>query len=249
MGYQPPIVSLALLHAGPERLPEHAALADPDFDWLHFDVADGQFVPWLGICPYTMRHVRRHATGTFEVHLLAQAPERLVPQVRAAGADLISIHPQACAAPRDALRAIRASGAKAGVALSPDCTLERVRPLLAEADAVLVVTTSLEYDGSEFQPDMLQRVRALRELREREGLAFLIEVDGGLTLASLGSAVEAGGDVFVVGRAVFGAGDPAFTLATFRAAVRGTTLEHTPDGVSRHPAAARPRIFKTRRAA
>lgn len=250
MGFEPPVVALNVAQSDITRLPENLAIADADFDWIHFDVADGSFVPRMTFGPPVLALARRWTHATFDAHLLMARPARIVGALAAAGAGVITLHAAACEAPRDVLRAIREKGVRAGLAICPQTNLDSVRPLLSEVDVVNVLTSNIEFESGEFQSAMIARVRTVREHREREKLHFLIEVEGGLDLPAVSAVREAGADVFVVGAPVFAAGDPAYSLATFRAVVRGRTLEASLDGVTTEPKSppAAPRVFGRRRA-
>jgi len=250
MGFVPPIVALNIAHSDMQHLPENLMLADADFDWVHFDVADGNYVPRLTFGAPVLAFARRFSQATFDAHLMCARPARLVGPLCAAGANLVTIHPDTTDQPRELLRAIRNEGVRAGIALCPKTHFESVRRLLPEVDLVSVLTSGMEYDSLEFQSELLARVRSARELRARERLTFLIKVEGGLTLQTVAAAREAGADVYVVGGAVFASSDPAYTLATFRAAVRGETLSGSQDGVTSAQAPKRTtQIFRRRRAA
>jgi len=236
MGPSPPTVALGVAHAEPARLPACLAIADSDFDWLHFDVADGTFVPRTTAGVLLLELARTVSLAPLDVHLLSARPEPLVAPLAAAGAGVITIHPAACASPREVLAAIRAAGARPGVAIDPAHGFDSVRALLPEVDVLLVATASTQFDGSPFEPATIARVQMARAHREREGLQYRIEVEGALALANVPALRAAGADVFVVGEAVFAAGDPAVALAMFRAAARNETLLDSPDGVTRSPA-------------
>ncbi|MFN8588358.1 MAG: hypothetical protein U0704_11235 [Candidatus Eisenbacteria bacterium] len=249
MAFEPPIVSAAMRSIPIERIPHALALVDPDWDWVHFDVCDGAFVPRFTCGPELVRFARTYSAAWFEVHLLAARPDRLVEPFIAAGARQVVFHPQTVARPGDLVRRIHELGARAGVVFEDDVPLERARPWLALADVVLVKTTDLAHEAA-FLPEALDRVRLLAAERERAGLPYLIEADGRLALDNLAAVQAAGADVFVLGETVFGTADPASTLATARAALRGQSLAESPDGVTRLGAPApapRPITFLNRR--
>jgi ribulose-phosphate 3-epimerase len=248
MGSEQPIVALNIAQADMRRMPEHLAIADANLDWIHFDVADGQFVQRLTFGASILELSRRFSRAAFDVHLMVANPERLVVPLCISGANTISIHPATTEAPRELLHAIRAERARSGIVVCPQTSFESVRPLLPDVDMVTIMTSGLDYESYEFMPEMLERVHSAREAREREGLSYLIQVDGGLSLATVSSAREAGADVFVMGPAIYATADPAYTLAVLRSSLRGEPMP-----APRAPAARlepqAPRIFKTRRAA
>ena len=249
MAFEPPIVSAAFRSLPLASYPQALRLVDPDWDWIHFDACDAVMVPRLTCGPSLVEFARGHSAGWFEVHLLAMRPDRLVEPFVKAGANLVSFHPNTVQRPADLVRRIHELGAKAGIAFDPGMTIERARPWLALADLVLVKTSDFEHETG-FLPESLERVRLLAAERERAGLPYLIEADGRIALDNLAAVQAAGADVFVLGESIFGTRDPASTLATARAALRGQTLADSPDGVTRPQAGAaapRPITFLNRR--
>ena len=241
MAYERTIVALSIAHSDLTRMPEHLAMMDGTSDWVHFDIADGAFVPRLTFGPPLLPLARRFTRAVFDTHLLVAKPAALVAPLIEAGAGVITIYPAACEAPSAVLASI--------VVLPAELGFDNIRRLLPEVDVLLVATAAQAYDSAEFVPELLTRVQAAREHREREGLNYLIEVDGGIALPNMASAREAGADVFVVGAPVFGAGDPGLALAMFRAAARNQPLIAASDAVPRtaaRPAAPTIRYLKRR---
>jgi ribulose-phosphate 3-epimerase len=160
------------------------------------------------------------ATRAFvDVHLMIEEPRRLLPEFRAAGADLITVHLEACADVRGTLDAVRATGALAGLAIKPGTPLESAMPHLESLDLLLVMTVEPGFGGQPFRADQLHKVRAARERRDALGARYRIEVDGGITPDTARRCADAGADVFVAGHAVFRAPDPAAALASLRSAI------------------------------
>ncbi len=249
MAYERTIVALSIAQPDMTRMPEHLSLVDGVSDWVHFDIADGAFVSRLTFGAPLLSLARRFTKAVFDAHLLVARPAPLVEPLIAAGASVLTVHPTTSDAPRALLASIRAAGARPGIALAPDQAFDSVRRLLADVDVLLIATAELQYDSAEFSPEMLTRVQAAREHREREGLNYLIEVDGGLALPNMASVREAGADVFVVGAPVLAAGDPALALAMFRAAARNQPLIAASDAVPRAARPAAPTIRYLRRRA
>lgn len=219
MSARPPIVAPSLLAADLSRLAEELALLDPARDWLHCDVMDHHFVPNLTFGPIVVSAARKLTTATLDVHLMMERPWLMVEEFRRAGADVITVHLEACRETREVLRQIRATGAKAGLAIKPGTPFAAAAPYLPDLDLFLVMTVEPGFGGQAFMPDMLDKVTAARDLRERQRLGFVIEVDGGIVEDTARAARAAGADVFVAGNGVFRAPDPRAALAGIRAAV------------------------------
>ena len=216
---RPPIVAASILSADFSRLGEELSIVDPALDWVHCDVMDNHFVPNLTFGPLLVEAVRKLSPAFRDVHLMIERPERLVGAFRAAGADLITVHLEACADPGAALGSVRASGAGVGLALKPGTAFEAAVPYLAGLDLLLVMTVEPGFGGQVFMPGMLDKVRLARDWRERLGAAFKIEVDGGIGPGTAPAARAAGADVFVAGHAVYRQPEPRAALAALRAAV------------------------------
>jgi ribulose-phosphate 3-epimerase len=218
----PPIAAPSILSADFSRLAEELALADPARDWVHCDVMDQHFVPNLTFGPLLVAAVRKLTSAFVDVHLMIDHPQRLVPAFRDAGADQLTVHLEA---PHDhgvdaALRAVRAGGARSGLALKPATALAAAEPLLADLDVLLVMTVEPGFGGQAFMADQLAKVREAAAWRAAHRARFLIEVDGGIDAETARLARAAGADVFVAGHAVYHAHDPHVALAGLRAAIR-----------------------------
>jgi len=221
MNLVPPIAAPSVLSADFARLGEELAIVDPARDWLHCDVMDNHFVPNLTFGPLVVGAVRRLTTAFVDVHLMMERPWVMVDEFRKAGADQVTVHLEACPETREVLRKVRATGAKAGLSLKPGTPWRAIEPYLPDLDLLLVMTVEPGFGGQAFMPDMLEKVRAARAERERKGLKFLIEVDGGINPETAKLARAAGADVFVAGNSVFRAADPRAALAALRAAIAG----------------------------
>ena len=214
-----PIVAPSILSADFSRLGEAIGIVDPASDWVHCDVMDNHFVPNLTFGPIVVSAARKLTTAFVDVHLMIERPWGMVEAFRAAGADGITVHIEACPQTREVLRQVRATGAKAGLSLRPGTPYGAIAPYLPDLDVLLVMTVEPGFGGQAFMPDMLAKVRAAASERAQRKLPFLIEVDGGIADATARECRAAGADVFVAGSAVFGAADPAASLASLRAAV------------------------------
>lgn len=221
MNAAPPIAAPSILSADFAKLADELALADPARDWVHCDVMDNHFVPNLTFGPIVVAAARRLTSAFLDVHLMMERPWAMVEEFRRAGADCITVHIEACPETREVLRQIRATGAKAGLSLKPDTPWHAIAPYLPDLDLLLVMTVEPGFGGQAFMPDMLEKVRAAKAEREKKGLKFLIEVDGGIHAGTAKLARAAGADVFVAGNGVFRAPDPRAALAELRAAIAG----------------------------
>ena len=215
----PPTIAPSILSADFSRLTEELAIVDPARDWLHCDVMDHQFVQNLTFGPIIVEAARKLTRAPLDVHLMIERPWLLVDAFRAAGADHITVHIEACRETREVLRQIRATGAKAGLAIRPGTPYAAAAPYLPDLDVFLVMTVEPGFGGQAFMPEMLEKVSAARALREQKQLPFVIEVDGGIGQETAAEARAAGADVFVAGHSVFRAPDSRAALAALRAAV------------------------------
>jgi len=218
----PPIAAPSILSADFTRLADAVALADPARDWVHCDVMDNHFVPNLTFGPLVVDAVRRSTTGMVDVHLMIQNPERLVADFVRAGADQLTVHIEADheSGVEGVLDRIRAAGLRAGLALKPGTAFETALPYLTRIDLLLVMTVEPGFGGQSFMADMLPKVTAARDQRERHGHRYLIQVDGGIGPDTAPRARGAGAEVFVAGNSVYRAEDPAAALDELRKAIR-----------------------------
>ena len=218
---RPPLVAPSILSADFSRLAEELAIVDPALDWLHCDVMDNHFVPNLTFGPIVVAAARKLTTACVDVHLMMERPWAMIEEFRKAGADVVTVHIEACSQTREVLRQIRATGAKAGLSLKPGTPFAAVAPYLPDLDLLLVMTVEPGFGGQAFMPGMLEKMRSAAAARTRLKLDFLIEVDGGIHDETARLARAAGADVFVAGNAIFRAAHPAQALASLRAAVAG----------------------------
>ena len=209
----------SLLSADLGRLPEQLrAVQDGGARWVTVDVMDGHFVPNLSFGPDLVRAVKRLAPALrVDAHLMVANPEEVAPWFIAAGADRVVFHLEAVRDARALLRAVRARGAAAGVAVKPGTAADGLLPLLEEADLALVMTVEPGFGGARFLDAMLPKVAALRRALDQRGGECLLQVDGGINLATAEAAAGAGADDLVAGSGVFGAADVAATVRELRA--------------------------------
>jgi ribulose-phosphate 3-epimerase len=216
-----PIISPSILSADFARLGEEVrAIEAAGADWLHVDVMDGGFVPNITLGPPVIKALRPHATIPFDVHLMIAPADPHLDAFREAGADIISVHPEAGPHLDRTLRRIRQLGAKAGVVFNPSTPVEAVEFILDDIDLVLVMSVNPGFGGQSFMASQLKKVERLAEMAVRAGLDITVEVDGGVTAANARACLDAGATALVAGTAVFkgGAGAYAENIAALRAA-------------------------------
>lgn len=191
-------------------------LARAGADWAHLDVMDGHFVTNLTFGLPVIAALRPVSDLVFDVHLMIEEPEVYLDRYIDAGADVVTVHYEACRDVMSALRAIRARGRKAGLSIKPSTPASAVLPYFAEADMILVMTVEPGYGGQKLIPSCLDKLRELRAYAHAAGLEILLEVDGGVNAANAQAVREAGADVLVAGSAVFGAPDRAAAIRVLR---------------------------------
>ncbi|AYA38790.1 ribulose-phosphate 3-epimerase [Hymenobacter oligotrophus] len=201
----------ANLQAETERLAGSAA------DWLHCDIMDGRFVPNISFGIPVLEAIKRHAQQPLDVHLMIEDPQNYLEAFRNAGAEVITVHYEACPHLHRVIQQIKKLGCRAGVALNPHTPAWVLQDIAAELDLVCVMSVNPGFGGQSFIPHTLQKVAELKELLTDCGSEALIEVDGGVNQQNAVPLVEAGADVLVAGSFVFNSPDPVATLADLRA--------------------------------
>lgn len=215
-------IAPSLLSADFSRLSEEIhAVEEAGADWIHADVMDGCFVPNITFGPILVAAARRSTRLPLDVHLMIRDPDRFIPEFAKAGADLLSVHVEACPHLHRTLSLIRDHGARPGVALNPATPLEAVTWVLEMVDFVLVMSVNPGFGGQTFIPNALERIRRLRAVIEERGLGCRIEVDGGVAPETIAAIDEAGADIFVAGSAIFGKSDYRAAIAALRERLRG----------------------------
>jgi ribulose-phosphate 3-epimerase len=186
-------------------------------DWLHLDVMDGHFVPNITFGPPLLKSLRKHTGMPFDVHLMIAPADPYLADFAAAGADHISIHPEAGPHVHRSLQAIKALGKRAGVVLNPGTPVESIACVLDLVDIVMVMTVNPGFGGQAFLPSMLSKIATIRAMIDATGRDIRLEIDGGVAPGTARQVIEAGADTLVAGTAIFGAKDYGAAIAALRA--------------------------------
>jgi ribulose-phosphate 3-epimerase len=216
-------IAPSVLAADFARLADEAATIAEVADWVHVDVMDAHFVPNLTLGLPVVESLLKHASLPLDCHLMIENPERWAPAYAEAGAGNVTIHAEAAAAPVRTLRAIRAAGARAGLALNPATPVEPYADLLAELDMLLLMPVEPGFGGQHFLDLVLPKLRRARALVAARGTEIWLQVDGGVHEETIERCAEAGADVFVAGSAVYGSDDPARAVQALRAQAERAT--------------------------
>jgi ribulose-phosphate 3-epimerase len=207
----PPIIAPSILSADFAKLGEEArAIEAAGADWLHFDVMDGHFVPNLTIGPMVLKAIRPHVSIPIDVHLMIAPVDPYLEAFAEAGADRISLHPEAGPHLDRSVKAIHKLGAKAGVVLNPSTSPEAIEWILDEIDLVLVMTINPGFGGQSFIASQLRKIEAVREMIDSSGRDIVLEVDGGVTSETAAACIAAGATALVAGTAVFQGGQARY---------------------------------------
>lgn len=194
----------SILSADFSRLGEDLSLVEKNgAKMLHIDVMDGVFVPSISLGFPVIESIRKGSDMIFDVHLMIREPERYVERFAKSGADIITVHAEACLHLHRTIGQIKECGKKCGVALNPATPLSALDHVLEDVDMVLLMTVNPGFGGQKFIPAMYEKIRALRTLVERKGLGTDIEVDGGIKISNVGEVTAAGANILVAGSAVF----------------------------------------------
>ncbi|MDX9999466.1 MAG: ribulose-phosphate 3-epimerase [Phenylobacterium sp.] len=211
MASTPPIIAPSILASDFARLGEEArAVEAAGADWLHIDVMDGHFVPNITIGPDVVKALRPHASIPFDVHLMIAPADPYLEAFRNAGADIISVHPEAGPHLSRTLQRIRELGAKAGVVFNPSTSPSAIEHIMDQVDLVLVMSVNPGFGGQSFLSSQLKKIEALRRMIDASGRDIILEVDGGVTPQTAPQCIAAGATALVAGTAVFRGGPAAY---------------------------------------
>ncbi|WP_445711274.1 ribulose-phosphate 3-epimerase [Flavobacterium sp.] len=185
-------------------------------DWFHIDIMDGVFVPNISFGMPVLNAISKHAKKTIDVHLMIVDPDRYISTFKKLGADILTVHYEACTHLHRSLQAIKAEGMKAGVAINPHTNVSLLEDTIKDIDLVCIMSVNPGFGGQSFIENTYKKVAQLKEIITRNGASTLIEIDGGVTNKNAKQLVDAGADVLVAGSYVFGAQDPIATVADLK---------------------------------
>jgi ribulose-phosphate 3-epimerase len=212
-----PIISPSLLASDFANLQSEVEMINnSSADWFHVDVMDGNFVPNISFGLPSVKAVAKHATKPLDVHLMIVNPDKYISAFKAAGADYLTVHYEACTHLHRTIQAIKAEGMKAGVALNPHTPVSVLEEVINDLDLVLIMSVNPGFGGQSFIEAAVEKTRKLKALITEKGASTLIEIDGGVNTETGARLVEAGADALVAGSFVFKSENPADTIVDLK---------------------------------
>ena len=208
----PSLLSADFLHLQNEC----TMLNESEADWFHLDVMDGCFVPNISFGMPIIQQIRKATTKICDVHLMIVEPEKYAEAFKDAGADILTVHFEACTHLHRNIQQIKSLGMQAGVALNPHTQVELLHNVLQDIDLVCMMSVNPGFGGQKFIPQIIQKIIDLSKMIIEQNLNVKIEIDGGVTLENAKEILEAGADVLVAGNTIFGSADPKATIATLK---------------------------------
>jgi ribulose-phosphate 3-epimerase len=191
-------------------------LNESEAEWFHLDVMDGQFVPNISFGIPVIEKIRKATTKVCDVHLMILKPEHLTEAFKKAGADILTVHIEACTHLHRNIQQIKSLGMKAGVAVNPHSPVNTLSDILHDIDLVCLMSVNPGFGGQKFIQYTLEKIKQLRKMIDEKGLNVQIEIDGGVTLDNAAEIIKAGADVLVAGNTVFSATDPKATISKLK---------------------------------
>lgn len=185
-------------------------------DWYHLDVMDGRFVPNISFGPMLVEFFRKATDKVCDVHLMIEEPGNYAEAFKKAGADILSVHIEACPHLHRNIQQIKSLGMQAGVAINPHTNINALSDILADIDLVCMMSVNPGFGGQSFIPNTIEKIKQLRKMIDERSLSVKIEIDGGVTLDNARSIIDAGADVLVAGNTVFRSADPIATIAALK---------------------------------
>jgi len=211
------IIAPSLLSANFLHLQEACdMLNQSEAEWFHLDVMDGRFVPNISFGIPVIAAIRKATKKVCDVHLMIEEPEKYAQAFKDAGADVLTVHVEACRHLHRNIQQIKSLGMKAGVAINPHTPISAIEEIIADADLFCLMSVNPGFGGQKFIKATLPKIKQLKQAITEKGSNAIIEIDGGVTLENAASIIHAGADVLVAGNTVFGAADPLDTIKQLR---------------------------------